>query len=736
MKEIPGRADRRAAAERRPFLLEIGSEEIPARFIPPSLAELAQRAGDLLSELHLEHGALRTMATPRRLALLVDDLTVQQPDRRIVVKGPPVHVAFDADGKPTAAAMGFARKNGVELDACQRTGDGDRQYLTACKVVAGRSTSDVLTEQLPELILSLPYPKVMRWGPGAVEYPRPLRWLVALLGDEVVPLQLADLVAGRATRGHRTLFGDDEVTLTEPTQYVARLRSVGVVVDGDERREIICSAMDARLHEMDVAVAVHQDPELLTEVVYLCEQPTVFAGHYEEEFFELPREVIVTALKAHQRYFAVDEQSGDKLLPRFLAVRDGGTDHLARVIAGNERVLRARLADALFYWRFDQRRTPDEHAGALAAVTWLEGFGSVADKTERLARLVPQLWRGGLGDGHSVPAAALRAARLAKSDLVSEMIKDGKEFTKLQGVIGARYAARAGEDPAVCRAIERHYYPSAAGAELPGDRISSVLSVADRLDSVAGCWLAGFAPTGAKDPYGLRRAALAILRIIIDLDARVDLDALIEVALAGFADSSETRDLAAARLQLNEFMQRRLAGYLAENLGLDPQLLRAVLPAHGNDPTDVVAWAEALASYRNQEDFKLLATGFKRCRNILEGQVLAPDQRDASLQRWAGGGAGADGESFAELNEPAEVELRQQVAAATEALLAAERSGQYDEVFRILSGFGPAIDEFFDTVRVNVADRELRQNRHAFLREIQALFVRYADFTAVAPADD
>jgi len=736
MKESPGIGDRRTADERRPFLLEIGSEEIPARFIPSSLAELARRAGDLLSELHLQHGALRTLATPRRLALLVDDLILQQPDRRIVVKGPPVHIAYDADGKATAAAVGFARKNGVELEACERTGEGDRQYLTANKVVAGRPTSAVLTERLPELILSLPFPKVMRWGADVVEYPRPLRWLVALLGDEVVPFQLADLVAGRATRGHRTLYGDAEVALTEPTQYVARLRSVGVLVDGDERREIIGREMDARLHETDPTAAVHQDPELLTEVVYLCEQPTVFAGDYEAEFFELPREVIVTALKAHQRYFAVDERGSDKLLPRFLAVRDGGTEYLTEVIAGNERVLRARLADALFYWRFDQQRTPDEHADALAAVTWLEGFGSVADKTERLTGLVRQLWRGGLGDGNPVPAAALRAARLAKSDLVSEMIKDGKEFTKLQGLIGARYAARAGEDPAVCRAIERHYYPNAAGAELPGDRISSVLAVADRLDSVAGCWLAGFAPTGAKDPYGLRRGALAILRIIIDLAARVDLDALLETAMAGLADWSGPDDRAAARLQLSEFMQRRLAGYLAENLGLDPQLLRAVLPAHGNDPTDAIAWAEALASYRNQEDFQLLATGFKRCRNILEGELLAPDQREASLERWAGGGAGADGESFDQLSEPAEIELRQQVAAAMGALQAAERSGRYDEVFRILSGFGPAIDDFFDTVRVNVADHRLRQIRHAFLREIQALFVRYADFTAVAPTDD
>jgi glycyl-tRNA synthetase beta chain len=508
------------------------------------------------------------------------------------------------------------------------------------------------------------------------------------------------------------------------------------VVDPGERQRRIRATAAEQLAELAEPAGLVEDDELLGELVYLCEFPTVFVGRYDDEFFELPREVIVTALKAHQRYFAVSQREGERLLPYFVAVRDGGGDHLADVVAGNERVLRARLADALFYWRFDQRQTPDQRVAALESVTWLEGFGSVADKTRRLVAMVPDFWRRGLGDGEPVPEAAIRAAHLLKSDLVSEMIKDGKEFTKLEGVIGARYAERAGEAPEVCRAIERSRYPRSAGDELPSDPISNLLSVVDRFDTLAGCWLAGFAPTGAKDPYGLRRHALAILRIVIAGRKRIDTAALIERALAGFARAAEDRDLEAARDELAAFFQRRLAGLLADQLRYDPDVVRAVLPAHGNDPTDTVAWAQALSSYRDDDKFLLLATGFKRCTNILEGDLLVKAQRDEALRRWAAGGAGAAGESFADLTEPAEIALLQQVKESIPALRDAEQAGRYDEVFAILSGFGPAIDAFFDSVRVNVSDPRLRQLRHAFLREIHALFVRYAEFTALAPADD
>jgi glycyl-tRNA synthetase beta chain len=423
------------------------------------------------------------------------------------------------------------------------------------------------------------------------------------------------------------------------------------------------------------------------------------------------------------------------LMPRFAAVRDGGTDHLDNVRRGNERVLNARLADALFYWTFDQKKSPDEFRGMLDNVTWLKGFGSVGDKTRRLEHLVSWLWTHGLGDSESVPAALVRAAGISKSDLVSEMIRDGKEFTKLEGFIGASYASRAGETEDVCRAIERHYYPKSATGDLPGDRISSTLSVADRLDNVAGCWLAGFAPTGAKDPYALRRHVLAILRILLDMELRIDLEEALAEAMAQVAPLSEGGDTAAVRQEIHEFVRTRMVGYFTENLGCSPEAVRAVLPVRWSDPLDALAWTKALAGYRGREDFQLLATGFKRCRNILKGDILAVGALDLCLERWLAGGSGSLGEDFGILSESAETELRDQVVEAAPRLDHAEKDGDYTQVFAVFSGLGPAIDTFFDTVRVNVEDEDLRKVRIGFLREIHGLFARFADFSQVAPLE-
>jgi len=723
------------AIARLPFLLEVGSEEIPARFLPAAVTALREGFLALLEAERLGHGEVEVFAAPRRLALLCRELAVRQPDRTREVKGPPLSVAYDENGEPTAAGLGFARENGVDLAACFTLTAESGEFLAARKVEAGRPAAAVLAESLPELVLKLPFPKVMRWGESDLQYARPLQWLIVLLGEEVVPVELGDLKAGRESRGHRTLAGDRQVTIDSAEQYLSALRENGVVTDQAERRRLIEAGLAEVLAARSADTDWLRDEELLTEVVFLCENPTPFLGSYEAEFFELPEEVIVTALKAHQRYFAVVRKTDSKLLPLFAAVRDGGDLALDRVRLGNERVLRARLADALFYWQFDQQKSPDQHAASLQNVTWIEGFGSLADKIRRLQELVSRLWEDGLGSGGPVPADALRAAALCKSDLVSEMIKDGKEFTRLEGIIGARYAERAGESVAVCRAIERHYLPRVAGGELPGDAVSSVLAAADRLDTLAGCWLAGFVPTGAKDPYALRRQARALLRIVLDLQARIDLREFLENALALFTPLAGERDLRPVAAELKTFILTRFSRLLVEDRGCVPELVRAVLPAHGGDPTDAVAWIEALAGFRHQEDFLLLATGFKRCKNILEGQILAEEDLAGCLTRWQAGGEGVAGESFAALTAPAEQDLKKQVVAAIPSLVAQEESGDYVAIFEQLSRFGPAIDRFFDTVRVNVEDQGLRRLRHAFLREIHGLFARYADFSAVAPPE-
>lgn len=720
--------------ERLPFLLEIGSEEIPARFVPDAMAELERRLVEGLAAAHLRADGVRVLATPRRLALLVDALDTRQPDRQVELKGPPVSVAFGPDGAPTAAGLGFARKAGVDLADCGRLGEGAGACVVARRVEPGRPAAAVLAELVPAVILAIPYRKVMRWGEYDLEYPRPLQWLVALLGEDVVDLCVGHVRSGRVTRGHRTLAGNREVVLESPGGYLAALADAGVMVDHGQRRQVIAAGLAARLAAEQPDGRLLEDDELLTEVVFLCEHPTPFLGSFESRYAALPDEVVTTALKAHQRYFSITGPSG-RLLPRFASVRDGGTDHLANVVAGNERVLRARLADALFYWEFDQKQAPEAHAARLGSVTWLEGFGSVGDKVARVAKLVDWLWAAGMGDGGPVPPTLARAARLCKFDLVTEMIRDGKEFTKLEGFIGARYAELAGEPAAVCLPIVRHYFPRSASGELPGDLASSVLSVADRLDTLAGCWLAGFAPTGAKDPYALRRHVLAIVRIMLDIRKSMDLDAAVEFALSQFGPVAPGADLAAARAQIGEFVQTRLAGYLAEAAGRDAGIVRAVLPVRWRDPLAALAWTGALEGYRERTDFQALATGFKRCRNILKGAVLADDERAGCFERWLAGGRGAAGEDFGGLPEAAEQELRRQAATAAPDLHAAEAAGREGEVFARLSALGPAIDAYFDQVMVNTTDPELRAIRHAFVKEIHGLFARYADFGEVAPAE-
>ena len=720
--------------DRAPLLLEIGSEEIPARFIPEAMAELETRLVGALREAHLAVDGVRVVATPRRLALLAEAVDLHQPDREVTLKGPPVQVAFDADGKPTRAALGFAKKAGLPLEEIGRGSDERGEHLLAVRPEPGLPAAEVLAREVPRAVLGIPFRKVMRWGDHDVEYPRPLQWIVALLGADVVPLHVDYLAAGRTSRGHRTLAGDRPVEVAAAGDYVEALRAAGVIVDPAERRRLIADGLAGLVAARDPDARLLEDEELLTEVVFLCEHPTPFLGDYDPAFAELPAQVVTTALKAHQRYFSVVRAAGDGLVPCFAAVRDGGSDHLENVVRGNERVLRARLADALFYWTFDQKKAPDERVAMLADVTWLEGFGSVLDKTRRLGRLADLLWRAGLGPGEP-PAALDRAAELCKSDLVSEMIKDGKEFTKLEGYIGARYAERAGEDPAVCRAIEHHHDPRSAAAGLPDDAVSATLAVADRLDSIAGCWLAGFAPTGAKDPYALRRHTLAVLRILLDRDVRLDLRRVLGEALDPLAGYAPERDAAAVGEEIAAFVRTRAEGWFTESLGCDPDLVRAVLPVRWHDPVDAQAWIRALDGYLEREDFQQLATGFKRCRNILKGDVLAVDDLPACRGRWLEGGRGAGGEDLDGLPEPAEQALRTATAAAAADVARAEEDGDYTTVFDILSSIGPAIDAFFDQVRVNTEDDGLRILRHAFLREIHGLFASYADFGAVATAE-
>ncbi len=713
-----------------PLLLEVGTDELPARFQPVELKHMRQGVAALLADAGLSHGEIKVMAAPRRLAILVSELQVRQPDREIELKGPPARVCFDDEGKPTKAAEGFARKNGIDLaDAYEVTDEKGGVFLGARKIVGGRAVGDILSEQIPPLLLSIPFPKMMRWGYAETLYARPIQWLIAMLGSEIIPMSVAGVESSNTTRGHRTLADSCEITIDEPEHYEAQLLEHGVVVDQDERRRRIESGIEACLVDLPGGQWL-QDDELMTEVVHLCEFPTPLIGTYHEEFFALPDEVIVTALKAHQRYFAVGGHGGG-LLPNFIAVRDGNDVALDNVRRGNERVLRARLSDALFYWNFDQKKTPDEHTDSLEAVTWIEGYGSMKEKVARVASLSEWLWGHGLGDG-IMPPALKRAAAISRFDMVTEMIKDGKEFTKLEGLIGARYAAEAGESDSVCRILEEFHRPRSAVDVLPGDRSSAVLSAAERADTLAGCWLAGFIPTGAKDPYALRRHSLALLRILLDAGVKVDIRELLETALNGYATQANDEARHEAKNGLFDFITTRLEGYLAGG-GLDLDVVRATLPLHGHDPVETRAWAEALSGFRSQDDFLKLAQGFKRCRNILGDETLAGPELGDCRERWRSGAVTA---SYADLPEPAEKLLLTAISSSLPDLDHSIHTGDRVAVLNKLSTFGPLIDDFFDSVRVNAEDGGLRASRRAFLGEVQGLFAGYADFTVLAPVEN
>jgi glycyl-tRNA synthetase beta chain len=715
--------------KRTGFLFEIGTDELPARFLPVEQKHVEKTLAVALTELRLPYEALQVFVAPRRLAILIDGLAASQEDVTIEIKGPPAKVAFDDDGKPTNAAIGFARKNGIDVSNLYEIDDGKGQFVGAKKYVPGKSAAELLTEKIPEILKTIPFPKTMRWGRSDFVYARPIQWLVALLGTEVVPVEFGSLSAGRLSRGHRTLALGREISIDSSDSYLTQLQDNFVIVNQNLRMEIISKGISEALSNIDNAKCM-DDQDLLIEVANICEYPTPFVGSFSEDFFELPDEVIVTALKSHQRYFSVEKKDAHGLLPYFVAVRDGGSEALDNVRHGNEKVLRARLSDALFYWEFDQRQTPDEHMTRLSSVTWVEGYGSMLDKVERVRKLVDWIWKNGAGVDE-MPADLVRAAEIYKFDLVTEMIKDGKEFTKLEGLIGARYAAAAKESSQACEILQEYNRPRSAGDEVSENKLASILSIAERIDTLVGCWLAGFSPTGAKDAYALRRHTLSTLRIMAAHNLHLNIPELLAAALVSYPESDNNDN---AIQEMEKFVSTRLLGYF-ENLGYEGDVVRAVLPTHGQDPVDALKWVEALAAYRSKDDFVKLATGFKRCRNILGENVLRGQDRRSSPERWGKGGMSPKGVNFDSLPEPAEISLRDSVRSKVSNLTTAESEHDYNTVFSILSGLGPAIDYFFDSVRVNTDNEELTSIRHDFLREVHSLFARYADFSEVVPSD-
>jgi glycyl-tRNA synthetase beta chain len=692
----------------RDLLFELGVEEIPAAFARRALADLAELARAALASARLAGDpapGVTTAGTPRRLALIVTGLPERQTDVSERVYGPPVSAAYDEAGAPTRAALGFAQRNGVDVAALERSeAPGKKgEYVACTRVEVGKPTRDILPGLLEGLIRALPWPKSMRWAGHEESFVRPVHWIVALYGGEVVPVSFAGVKSGRITRGHRFLAPGTVVLDGDAAAYADALRQAFVIVDPQRRRQTVVAEL-ARA-EAELGGTIRPDEALIDEVTFLVEYPVAVAGEFDRGFLEVPEPVIVSAMRAHQRYFAVETATG-ALMNRFVTIAGGVTRDAAIVRHGNERVLAARLADARFFFREDQKRSLDDWAARLDGVVFQARLGSVGAKARRVGAIAG--WLAASCDGVDA-ATVTRAAALCKADLATHMVG---EFPDLQGTMGACYARLAGEPAAVADAIADHYLPRGAGDRLPRTGAGAALAIADRIDTVVGCFAVGLAPTGSADPYGLRRAALGVLGILLDRGWRLPLDALVDEAARALGGVVAVTD--AVRADVLEFFRVRLRGLLVESRSLPADCVDAALAAGAADAPDAAARAEAVARLRARPDFTPLATAFKRVANILKGERLdgAPDPArfvaDGERRLWT---------AFGELRARVDRELG---------------GGDYHGALRVLAELKDPVDAFFDAVLVMDKDDAVRENRLALLATINATFTKIADFRQLA----
>lgn len=692
------------------FLLELGCEEIPARMLDSGAAELGRRVGELLVAQRLaESPEVEAFSTPRRLAVLARGIRAEQPDLEEQVLGPSTKVAFK-EGKPTAAAESFAKKVGLDVSKLDRVTTPKGEYLAARVTRKGRPAADVLAETLPHEILRLYWAKSMYWrGKSAERFVRPVRWLVAMLDGQVIPLELAGARAGSSSRGHRTL-ANGPVKIASPATYAEALEAAGVVASRAAREQRIRKALDAATRAVP-GTRWREDAALLGTVVNLTEFPSVILGSFDREFLSLPEEVLVTVMRDHQKYFAVESEDG-KLAPHFLAVLNTDSDPDGAIRHGHERVLRARFADARFFWEADQKRPLKERIELLKAVTFQKDLGSYYQKAERVAALANQLAADVSSAGIKIDRNAVHeAAWLAKTDLTTELVK---EFTELQGVVGGLYARAQGLSPAMADAIYDHYKPESMDEPAPRTVEAAALSIADKADSIAGMFALGMQPTGSKDPFALRRQANGIIKTLAEHKLPITVNHVLSAARSGHKVASGKESAGA----MAEFLGERLDFYLREVLGFRYDEVNAVLAAGADDVADAVARVQAVAGVRSSEDFASISVSFKRMKNILRqatetGKTIAAAFDPSSL------------------GEPAERELAGQMPQIAGLVDRLREEKNYRQALAEISKLRPLIDAFFDKVMVMVDDEKVRANRLALLQKLVDDFSTIADFSEI-----
>ena len=677
------------------FLLEIGTEELPADDLNAALAQLTEAAPRLFEDLRLSHEGVTVEGTPRRLVILARNVAPRQPDEERLIKGPPADKAFDADGAPTKAAEGFARKQGIDPAALQRMEIDGGWYAAAQVHIAGRSALEVLADRLETFIGGIRFTDTMRWNSTGVAFSRPIRWIVALLGEAPIPFTFAGVHSNRITRGTRPT-GSPALEVDSPANYLKVMANRGIIISRQERREII-QASAARLAAA-VGGALVMDEALLAEVANLVEQPTVLRGTFDARFLALPRDVLITVMQKKQRYFAVQNAAGE-LLPYFIAVRNGDERYLDEVIAGNEHVLTARFADADFFYREDRKHTLADRLPRLRTMTFQEKLGSLHDKLTRLAAYVAPFGALLGMDSASLHVAEL-AAPIAKADQGTAMVV---EMTSLEGIMGRQYALLEGQRPAVADAIYEHYLPRSAGDRLPQSPAGVLLALADRLDSLVGLFAVGLAPTASADPFALRRAALGVVQIL--LHHRIDLDLRVALPIIAAQQPVPVSDEAVAGVLA--FIAGRLEALLREEYGLAHDVVQAVLAEQAHNPYRALVGAQELAAWVARPDWTTILDSYARCVRITRGQTPYTLHADTLT--------------------PAESQALH--AAWQEARRALADGGNVGSFLSAFEPMVPVVTRFFDAVLVMDADASIRENRLALLQRIADLARGFADLS-------
>jgi glycyl-tRNA synthetase beta chain len=681
------------------LLLEIGTEEIPAGFIPQALIDLESLAKKELEASRIDYNGIKTLGTPRRLVLVIESVSEKQRDEETKKIGPSKQSAFDEKGNPTKAAIGFAKSQSVPVESLTMIQTEKGEYVCAVKKEPGRPTSEILSSLLPKWILSIPFQKSMRWADVPIRFARPIHWILALFGGEVIPFEVGNIRSGNITYGHRFMHSGP-IPVKDFKSYLQKTREAFVIVDPVERKKRI---EDEMIREgAKVSGRVLKDEELLNEVNFLVEYPVALCGTFDNKFLSLPREILVHSMKEHQRYFPLVDDHGT-LLPHFVCISNINPKNREVVVKGNEKVLRARLSDAAFFFEDDLKTPLEKRLEQLKKVVFQAKLGTSYEKVMRFKQLA--LWMTERTDP-TLREVVERASLLCKADLVTGMVG---EFPKLQGIVGREYARLSGEKPEVAEAIYEHYLPGFAGDRLPSSPIGDIVSIADKMDTIVGCFGVGLVPTGTADPFGLRRQALGIIRIILEKKYPISLRGLIEESEKQLKEKME-RPVGKVKEEVLDFFRVRYQNFLLDK-GYPFDVTEAVISNSFGELLDIQHRIDALRTAREWKDFGSIVIGFKRAMNILKG-LTSTMEINPSL-----------------FSEPVEKNLYQSFLKARENISRFLSQKDYETALLEMTQMKKPIDEFFDGVMVMVEDEAIRNNRLALLDEIGKVFLRIADFS-------